>query len=116
MKRVLALTVAAAVLIAAGYAAGQQTQKPAEVRRVVTTIDKTGKAVVLFDSAIPMKTQPVPVARGDIWMTQSYPIDFSWTDDPVAKGIGLHPSKNGTIFRMVDFMPTKPDAISKMPP
>ena len=45
MKRVFALSVAAVALLIGGYAAGQQTQKPAEVRRVVTTINKDGKAV-----------------------------------------------------------------------
>ena len=36
MKRVLVWSVAAAGLLAAGYAAGQQQPAPAQVRRVVT--------------------------------------------------------------------------------
>jgi len=113
MKRVLALSVAAIALVTAGYAVGQQ-KKPAEVRRVVTTIDKAGKAVVLFDGAVPLETMRSPNGAGDIWVTQAYPIDFNWTEDRAKTKVGLHPPKNGTIFRIVDFVPTT-DAINKMP-
>jgi len=113
MKRVLALSVAAIALVAAGYAAGQQ-KKPAEVRRVVTTIDKAGKAVVLFDGAVPLETMRSPNGAGDVWVTQAFPIDFNWTEDRAKTKVGLHPPKNGTIFRIVDFVPTT-DAINKMP-
>jgi mannose-6-phosphate isomerase-like protein (cupin superfamily) len=114
MKRVLELSVAAIALVAAGYAAGQQTQKPAEVRRVVTTIDKQGKAVVLFDGGVPLQTMRSPNGAGDMWSTRAYPVDFNWTDDRAKDHLGLHPPKNGTIFRVVDFVPTS-DAINKMP-
>ena len=40
MKRVLAVSIAAVALMAAGYAAGQQQSAPPTVHRVVTTIDK----------------------------------------------------------------------------
>jgi mannose-6-phosphate isomerase-like protein (cupin superfamily) len=113
MKRVLALSVAAIAFIAAGYAMGQQ-KKPAEVRRVVTTIDNGGKAVVLFDGAVPLETMRSPNGAGDIWVTQAYPIDFNWIEDRAKTKVGLHPPKNGTIFRIVDFVPTT-DAINKMP-
>ena len=114
MKRVFALSVAAVALLIGGYAAGQQTQKPAEVRRVVTTINKDGKAVVLFDGAIPLQTMRSPNGAGDMWVTQAYPIDFKWDEDRAKAHVGLHPPKNGTIFRVVDFVPTT-DAINKMP-
>ena len=42
MKRMLALSVAAAALLAVGYAAGQEKAAPPTVHRVVTTIDKHG--------------------------------------------------------------------------
>jgi len=114
MKRVFALSVAAVALLIGGYAAGQQTQKPAEVRRVVTTINKDGKAVVLFDGAIPLQTMRSPNGAGDMWVTQAYPIDFKWDEDRAKTHVGLHPPKNGTIFRVVDFVPTA-EAIHKMP-
>ena len=39
-------------------------------------------------------------------MTQAYPADFNWTEDRAKIKVGLHPPKNGTIFRIVDFVPT----------
>jgi mannose-6-phosphate isomerase-like protein (cupin superfamily) len=114
MKRVLALSVAAAALVAAGYAAGQQTQKPAEVRRVVTTIDKEGKSVALLDGGVPLQTMRSPNGAGDMWSTNAFPLNLNWTGDSAKDKLGLHPPKNGTIFRVVDFVPTT-DAINKMP-
>ena len=106
MKRILALSVAATALLAIGYAAGQEKAAPATVHRVVTTIDKDGKAVALFDGAVPLETLRSPNPAGDIWVTQSYPVDFNWSEDRAKIKVGLHPPKNGTIFRVVDFVPT----------
>ena len=114
MKRVLVWSVAAAGLLAAGYAAGQQQPAPAQVRRVVTAIDTSGKAVALFDAAVPLQSFRSPNPAGDIWVTQAYPADFNWTEDRAKIKVGLHPPKNGTIFRIVDFVPTT-EAIDKMP-
>jgi len=114
MKRVFALSVAAVALIIGGYAAGQQTQKPAEVRRIVTAINKDGKAVVRFDGAIPLQTMRSPNGAGDMWVTQAYPIDFKWDEHRAKTHVRLNPPKNGTIFRVVDFVPTT-EAIHKMP-
>jgi naringenin degradation protein FdeH len=114
MKRVLALSVAAVAMMAAGYAAGQQQSAPPTVHRVVTTIDKDGKSVALIDAPVPLQSFRSPNPAGDIWVTQAYPADFNWTDDRAKIKVGLHPPKNGTIFRVVDFVPTT-EAIDKMP-
>ena len=114
MKRILALSVAATALLAIGYAAGQEKAAPATVHRVVTTIDKDGKAVALFDGAVPLESMRSPNPAGDIWVTQAYPADFNWSEDRAKIKVGLHPPKNGTIFRIVDFVPTT-EAIDKMP-
>jgi len=39
-------------------------------------------------------------------VTESSPPDFSWTADRGKTKVGLVPPKNGTIFRIVDFVPT----------
>jgi mannose-6-phosphate isomerase-like protein (cupin superfamily) len=104
--------IVAVVLMSAGSAAAQQ--KPAEVRRVVTGIDSTGKAVALFDSAVPLKTMRSPNPAGDMWITDKYPLDFSWTADRALTKIGLIPPPNGTVFRIVDFVPLNPEAEKKM--
>jgi mannose-6-phosphate isomerase-like protein (cupin superfamily) len=114
MKRILGLSVAAAALLAAGYAAGQQQSAPPQVRRVVTTIDKDGKAVALFDAAVPLQSFRSPNPAGDMWVTQAYPADFEWSEDRGKIKVGLTPPKNGTLFRIVDFVPTT-DKIDQMP-
>jgi mannose-6-phosphate isomerase-like protein (cupin superfamily) len=114
MKRILALSVAAAALLAVGYAAGQEKAAPPTVHRVVTTIDKDGKAVALLDSAVPLESLRSPNPAGDMWVTQAYPADFNWSEDRAKIKVGLHPPANGTIFRIVDFVPTT-EKIDKMP-
>jgi len=114
LKRVLALSVAASALLAIGYAAGQEKAAPPTVHRVVTTIDKDGKAVALFDGAVPLESLRSPNPAGDIWVTQSYPVDFNWSEDRAKIKVGLHPPQNGTIFRIVEFVPTT-EKIDNMP-
>src|SRR5690242_5835666 len=70
MKRILGLSVAAVALIAAGYAAGQQQAAPPQIHRVVTGIDKSGKAVALFDSNVPLLSMRSPNPAGDMWVTE----------------------------------------------
>ncbi len=106
MKRILALSVAAAALLAVGYAAGQEKAAPPTVHRVVTTINKDGKAVALFDGALPLESLRSPNPAGEVWVTQASPADFNWTEDRGKTKVGLQPPKNGTIFRIVDFVPT----------
>jgi mannose-6-phosphate isomerase-like protein (cupin superfamily) len=114
MKRIVGLSVAVVALIAAGYAAGQQQPAPPQVHRVVTGIDKEGKAVALFAGAVPLQSLRSPNPAGDMWVTQAYPADFDWSEDRGKTKVGLHPPKNGTIFRIVDFVPTT-EKISQMP-
>jgi hypothetical protein len=114
MKRVVALAVAAAALLAVGYAAGQEKNAPPTVHRVVTTIDKDGKSVALIDAALPLESLRSPNPAGEVWVTQAQPADFNWTEDRGKIKVGLQPPKNGTIFRIVDFVPTT-EKINQMP-
>ena len=114
MKRVFVWSIAAAGLLAAGYAAGQQQPAPAQVRRVVTAIDTSGKAVALFDAAVPLQSFRSPNPAGDMWVTEAYPADFNWSDDRGKIKVGLTPPKNGTLFRIVDFVPTT-EKIDQLP-
>ncbi len=79
----------------------------ADVRRVVTTIDKNDKAVVLLDGANPHKkvrpnTQTVSRL---LWVTDKTPADLSGSEDRAAIDIGIMPPRGGSIFRIVDFPP-----------
>src|SRR5437667_10271145 len=80
----------------------------ADVRRVVTTIDKNdNKAVVLMDGATPHKKvrpQSQTVSRL-LWVTGETPADLSGTADRAAIDIGIMPPRGGSVFRIVDFPP-----------
>src|SRR5271157_4072461 len=79
----------------------------ADVRRVVTTVDKNDKAVVLLDGATPHKKvrpQAQTVSRL-LWVTGQTPADLSGTADRAAVDIGIMPPSGGSVFRIVDFPP-----------
>ena len=83
-----------------------------QIRRVVTTHDENGAAVVLFDGIAPKGA-----VRGDgrtastlLWVTDGTPARFSGTRDSADVKIGVPPPSNGTIFRIVDFGPVTGDA------
>ena len=113
-KIVPALCLAVATALAAPGAAQQPTGKTSDIRRVVTKLDAADKAVVMFDGKVELKSFRSPNPAGEIWVTQNYPADFSFTEDRAAIKVGLTPPKNGTLFRIVDFVPTTP-AIEQLP-
>src|SRR5262249_45481167 len=81
-----------------------------DVRRVVTTVDKDDKAVVLFDSINPQKvTRP---ASGNvmrlIWTTDGAPAPIRGDTDRGAAQIGTQPPTHGTAFRIIDYPPAPP--------
>jgi mannose-6-phosphate isomerase-like protein (cupin superfamily) len=83
-----------------------------ELRRVVTTIDGTGTAVVLFDGENPQKAvRPISgnVTRL-VWVTDQTPADMSGRQDRAAIEIGTSPPAGGTIFRIIDYPPATPDS------
>ena len=78
-----------------------------DIRRVVTTIDKNDKAVVLLDGPAPHKKvrpQAQTVSRL-LWVTDQTPADLSGTADRAAIDIGIMPPRGGSVFRIVDFPP-----------
>jgi mannose-6-phosphate isomerase-like protein (cupin superfamily) len=83
-----------------------------ETRRVVTGHDADGKAVVLMDGPSPHMRQRK--AGGNVltmlWITDEMPVDMSGSEDRAAKPVGVPPSANGTIFRIVEFAPVSGDA------
>ena len=84
----------------------------ADVRRVVTTIDRNDKAVVLFDGATPHKKvrpQTGTVSRL-LWVTDQTPADLSGAADRAAADIGIMPPRGGSVFRIVEFPPETPES------
>ena len=98
-------------LVLAGSVAAQP---PPEVRRVVTKIDSSGKAVVMFDGSVQLKSFRSPNPAGEMWVTDKSLPDFNWSADRALTKVGLVPPKNGTIFRIVDFVPLSPEMEKKM--
>jgi mannose-6-phosphate isomerase-like protein (cupin superfamily) len=112
MKNRLLWAVVGAALASAGYVLAQQTEAP-EVRRVVTKLDASGKAVVMFDGKVQLKSFRSPNPAGEMWVTDKSLPDFNWTEDRAATKVGLVPPQNGTIFRVVDFVPNAAE-VAKM--
>jgi len=88
-----------------------------DIRRVVTRLDQTGKAVVLFDGGNPHKAERAngSVISHFIWVTDQTPPNISGAADRAAVNMGITPPAGGSVFRIVDFAPVPPE-IEKLPP
>ena len=89
-------------LLGAGSVAAQQAP---EVRRVVTKLDASGKAVVMIDERTRLTAPRPPNYAANIWVTDKSLPDFTSTEDRGKTKVGLVPPKSGTVFRIVDFAP-----------
>ena len=80
-------------------------------RRIVTGHDSQGKAVVLFDSALPAKQRSAG-SNGMtlLWVTGEFPVDAAGSADRSQTHVGVPPPANGTVFRIVDFAPRSPQS------
>ena len=104
LLRVLFFAAFAAAFTTAGYVIAQQKSSP-EVRRVVTKLDDSGKAVVMIDERTPLTAPRPPNYAANVWVTSTNLPDFTNTADRGKTKIGLVPPKSGTVFRIVDFAP-----------
>ena len=52
----------------------------------------------------------------NLWVTNSYPLGFSFKDDTSAIPVGVSPLDNGTKFRVVEFPPLDAATEAKMEP
>jgi quercetin dioxygenase-like cupin family protein len=88
-----------------------------EVRRVVTTVDQTGAAVVLLDGENPHKRPKSKHGTESqlLWVTDRAPAEIGGTVDRAAVSIGIAPPPTGSIFRIVDFHPVPPE-VEKLDP
>jgi mannose-6-phosphate isomerase-like protein (cupin superfamily) len=100
----------AAVLFACSAAAAS------DIRRVVTGLDANNKAVVIFDGRMPLQPGPYGLQATNLWVTNSYPLGFSFKDDTSAIPVGISPLDNGTKFRVVEFPPLDAATEAKMEP
>ena len=101
----LAVMTAIALAQAIAFA---QTPESNTIRRVVTKLDESGKAVVMFDDQLKLSRPRPPNSNLDLWATQTGPADFSWTDDRAKLIKGFSPPKGGTSLRVIEFPPVAP--------
>ena len=92
------------------------TADASDIRRVVTGLDANNKAVLMFDSRMPLQAGPLGLQATNLWVTNSYPLGFSFKDDTSAIPVGISPLDNGTKFRVVEFPPLDAATEAKMEP
>jgi mannose-6-phosphate isomerase-like protein (cupin superfamily) len=95
---------------------GGSTAGASEIRRVVTGLDANDKSVVMFDSRMPLQSGPYGLQAANLWVTNSFPLGFSFKDDTAAIPVGISPLDNGTKFRVVEFPPLDAATEAKMEP
>ena len=88
-----------------------------DIRRVVTTHDPAGKAVVLCDGPTPHKVVRAGsgIASRRVWVTDQAPSDISGKDDRAHVEIGTAPPPGGSVFRIVDFPPMRDEVLALDP-
>jgi mannose-6-phosphate isomerase-like protein (cupin superfamily) len=79
------------------------------IHRVVTTLDKSNKSSILFDSKVPLKIGGAGEGVASIWVTEKGPADFAWDTDRSAARKGFAPSNGGSYMLIVDFPPVGPE-------
>jgi mannose-6-phosphate isomerase-like protein (cupin superfamily) len=86
-------------------------------RRIVTTHDARGKAIVHIDDNPPLgAAEPeLGVTSCLLWTTDRMPADISEKADAGKVKIGIPPPPNGTALRFVEFAP-ETEAAKKLPP
>src|SRR5580698_11555723 len=100
----------AAILLACSTAAAS------DIRRVVVGLDANNKSVVMFDSQMPLKSGEYGLNSTNLWVTNTYPLGFSFKDDTAGIPVGVSPLDNGTKFRVVEFPPLDAATEAKMEP
>jgi mannose-6-phosphate isomerase-like protein (cupin superfamily) len=100
----------AAIVLACSPAAAS------DIRRVVTGLDANNKSIALFDSRMTLAPGPYGLNSTNLWVTNTYPLGFSFKDDTSAIPVGVSPLDNGTKFRVVEFPPLDAATEAKMDP
>ena len=80
---------------------------PKPIRRIVTGHNPAGTSVFLMDGPSPWEFN---VGRGsvtvtELWETREAPADNSGSSDPMDHKFGILPPKNGSVFRIIEYLP-----------
>ncbi len=88
-----------------------------KIRRVVTGHDKNGVATVIMDepaNCILSRPNRPGVTLTNLWKSTQAPAMMERHDDPVDGPLILHPPKNGSVFRIVQFDPENPEELASL--
>jgi mannose-6-phosphate isomerase-like protein (cupin superfamily) len=88
----------------------------ADIRRVVTALDASDKAIALFDSRLTLDPGSTGTPSTILWTSDSAPAGLSFKDDSAAKSLPALPPDAGTALLVVEFPPLDPSAEAKMDP
>jgi mannose-6-phosphate isomerase-like protein (cupin superfamily) len=79
------------------------------IRRVVTGHNAKGKSVFIKDGPPPhvYSRAAGSAVVTELWETRSAPADNRGNDDVTNRPFRLHPPKNGTVFRIIQYPPDK---------
>ena len=88
-----------------------------KIRRVVTGHDENGVATVIMDSeatCILQRPNRPGVTLTNLWQSDKSPADIERHYDPVTGPLILHPPRNGSVFRIVQFDPEDPKQLASL--
>lgn len=86
-------------------------------RRVVTGHDENGTAVVVSDQpATHLLQRPnrPGVTLTNFWISNETPAQYDGDEETCVGKFVLHPPKNGSVFRCVEFEPENPEVLAKL--
>ncbi len=76
-----------------------------QFRRVVTGHDNSGRAIAVIDDIVTIVPREETRFGGAmLWNTRGFPVDNNGLDDAARQQVGIT-VENGTIFRIVEFLP-----------
>lgn len=87
------------------------------IRRVVTGHDENGRAIVVSDgiaTQILQRPSRPGVTLTNLWQTDRTPADFNGPAESLTEPFVLHPPKNGSIFRIIEFLPEDPETMKTL--
>ncbi len=86
-------------------------------RRVVTGHDENGVAVVVSDQTatqILQRPNRPGVTLTNFWLSDGTPAEYDGAEETCEGDFILHPPKNGSVFRTVEFEPEDPEVLAKL--
>src|SRR5437764_12400437 len=88
----------------------------ADIRRVVTALDATDKAIALFDSRLTLDPGNTGSPSAALWTTDPAPAGLPLKDDNAAKSLPALPPDARTPLLMVEFPPIDASTEAEMHP